>query len=486
MTTCPRCGVTHPLGIKDCEAACVAPRRDPLLGSVLNDRYEIQSLVGIGGMGRVYAALDIDLERRVAIKVLAQHLASDSIFVSRFKREVRASAASEHPNIVQVFDFGITSDGRPFMTMELLEGCDLAEELKKQKQLPIDRSVDICGQALFALSAAHAAGIVHRDLKPGNIFLMPRATSAWHDVRPTSRRSRDHVKVLDFGLSRFVSSDQSITELTKTGVTMGTAGYMAPEQIREQGKVDSRADLYSIGVILFYCVTGQKPFAGGNLFNLLTRVLEEPPPSPLSLNPFLPHEFDVLVRRALAKNPDERFQSAEEFISALIPFQTENSGNSTDEETANKDYGVPNNLTSSSSSSDESTSELDVERLPTVFGDDSEMLPTEIDHVNPLLEAEAAKKASPGPPPSAAGYQQDFLSCDTLKDSAFGQKFDSNSEDAVAPDMPADTPPPSTDHANRKRRFARLPRWLLLTVLFISALGLGLLLSYVLWGLNLT
>lgn len=321
MATCPRCGVEHPPGVTRCGAPEIGSPPDPLIGSNLVGKYEIRGLVGIGGMGRVYVAFDTHLHRLVAIKVLARHLAQDSIFIRRFKREARASAATGHPNIVQVLDFGTSSDGRPFMVMELLEGRDLSQELKQLGRLPISRSIDVVGQMLFGLVAAHEAGIIHRDLKPGNVFLAERRVATWNQVRRAGgHHDGDFVKLLDFGLSRFLTSEKSNTDLTGKGMTLGTTYYMAPEQIRNQGKVDGRADLYAVGVILFLCLTGRRPYDGDNPFTILHQILTNPIPDACALNPEIPFQLRDVVEKALAKESADRFQTAEEFIGALLPF----------------------------------------------------------------------------------------------------------------------------------------------------------------------
>ena len=294
-----------------------SPKGDPLIGQQLANKYDITGILGIGGMGRVYEAFDRHLKRQVAIKVLAEHLI-DAIFVSRFKREARASAATGHPNIVQVLDFGAVSDGRPFMVMELLQGRDLSAELNELCRLPLARAVDVVGQVLFALSAAHPAGIVHRDLKPGNIFLTERKVATWYRLNDPAG---DAVKVLDFGLTRFTTSTGNTSvEITKTGVALGTLSYMAPEQIQNPSNVDGRTDLYSVAVILFCCLTGQKPFVSKTPYNVINLILGEPTPDIRAYDPALPGALSEVINRGMAKQRDVRFQTAEEFIEALRPF----------------------------------------------------------------------------------------------------------------------------------------------------------------------
>ncbi|MEO6418406.1 MAG: serine/threonine-protein kinase, partial [Polyangiaceae bacterium] len=208
-----------------------------LVGSVLGGRYRIVRRMGAGGMGAVYEALQEDLNRRVAVKVLHPHLALDADLVQRFKREAQAAAALGHPNIVHVTDFQVNPGEQPFLVMEYLTGKSFRELMKEETRLPAKRAAFIATQVLSALAAAHEANIVHRDIKPDNIFLS--STSAMKDL----------VKVLDFGIAKLLKpSDEG--PLTMAGTVLGTLSYMAPEQARGE-VVDHRADLYALGCIMF-------------------------------------------------------------------------------------------------------------------------------------------------------------------------------------------------------------------------------------------
>lgn len=291
-------------------------------GALLGGRYHLIRLIGRGGMGRIYLAEDEQLGRRVALKILRESFAGESDFVERFRREAKAAAAIGHPNIVQVYDIGRTADGFHYLAMEALEGRDLRDELRTQGKLRLDRSVDLAGQILFALSAAHRAGIVHRDLKPSNIFLAHKAIANWSDLEASGRGETSSltVKLLDFGISRFLWRKQGDRELTGAGTVLGTAKYMAPEQIGGD-RVDGRADLYALGVILFECVTGTNPFGDDNVHSVMHRALQQPISDAHELAPDIPPAFSELLRIALSERRSDRYRLAEDFIVALRPFR---------------------------------------------------------------------------------------------------------------------------------------------------------------------
>jgi serine/threonine-protein kinase len=303
------------------EAVHDVPRR-------IGQKYGVIELLGEGGMGRVYLAEDMDLGRKVAIKVLSENLAGNREYTERFRREARAVAAIGHPNIVQVHEIGMTDEGCPFLVMELLEGSDLHDVLNTVGVLSVERAVDLMGQVLFALSAAHRVGIVHRDLKPENIYLTSRAVTTWSDFEDTTsnRRSPETAKILDFGISRFIEPVGSTApQLTQSGVVLGTPFYIAPEQIRDVAHVDGRADLFAVGVILFECLTGALPFTGDNVHTILHNVLAQPTPDPLARRPDLPEGIAAVIQRAMEKDPARRFQDADAFIEALMPYARKSS-----------------------------------------------------------------------------------------------------------------------------------------------------------------
>ena len=296
----------------------------------LPDRYRVVGKLASGGMGRVVLAEDSELGRRVAIKLIRDELARDPRFVERFWREARAAAAIGHPNIVQVFEVAKTESGLPYIVMEALEGRDLAEELRLLCRLPLRRAVDIAGQVLFALAAAHRAGVVHRDLKPGNVFLARREVASLGELE----RAGDDgargvtVKLLDFGVSRLLAPRLAPRQrLTAREDVIGTIKYMAPEQLESSCDVDGRADLYSLGVILFECVAGRSPFGGDDLvLGVMSRAFHRPVPRLHEVAPGVPEAFDEVLARALAESPDDRFADASAFVEALRPFHARPDG----------------------------------------------------------------------------------------------------------------------------------------------------------------
>jgi eukaryotic-like serine/threonine-protein kinase len=261
----------------------------------LGDRYEIESALGHGGMATVYRGRDRVLGRPVAIKVLAERYSGDEKFVTRFRREARAAAGLNHTNIVSVFDTGDT-DGRHYIVMEMVEGETLADLLRREGPLSPDRAARIAGTVARALEAAHEKGLIHRDVKPGNVML-----------------TRDgDVKVMDFGIARAATDDT----LTQTGMVLGTASYLSPEQSRGE-PVNHRSDVYSLGCVLYEMLTGRPPFEGGTPVGVAYKHVHERPDPPSSVNPAVPPEVEAVVMRALEKDPDARYPSADAFREAL-------------------------------------------------------------------------------------------------------------------------------------------------------------------------
>ena len=305
---CPACDRRFPAAFKVCPHDATpltdAPDdEDPMIGAVLGGSYEVIRMVGEGGMGRVYEARHQRLTtKRFAVKMLHPDLARQPEVVTRFQREAEASSVLSHPNVVDVFDVSSSADGRPYIVAELLQGEELGNHLDRVKTMTPAAAAHVVRQVSAALGAAHAAGIVHRDVKPENVFLTGEAA---------------HVKVLDFGISKVGDNKDG---LTKTGTVMGTPDYMAPEQARGD-KVDARADIYAAGAILYRAVTGKKPFEGfEDPMAVLTAVLTQEPPRPSELNPGVPLSLELVIQRAMAKNPAERFQSMAELDLALMPF----------------------------------------------------------------------------------------------------------------------------------------------------------------------
>lgn len=272
------------------------------IGEII-DRYRIESVLGEGGFGAVYRAKHVVMGRDVALKLLHPGTDQDDDTRERFLREAQAAAAVGHHAIVQVFDCGVTNDGNAFIAMEMLEGEDLEEHLKKHGSLSRERSVRLIVNLLDALDAAHKAGIVHRDLKPANVFLL---------------NGSDNVKILDFGISQM--RGEGIRNLTRTGMVMGTPHYMAPETFRGVANVDARADLYAVGAMLYELFTGTPPHDANSYEQLVVRVATMPAPAIRVALPDLPPGLAQLVDHALAANPEERWPDARSFREALLPF----------------------------------------------------------------------------------------------------------------------------------------------------------------------
>ncbi len=283
-------------------------RADPLLGTLLQEKYEVVRPLGRGGMGTVYEGLHTLIGRRVAIKTLHPQYAEKPAVVERFQREARAATAIGNEHIIEVTDLGRLPDGGVFLVLELLEGTDLGALLDDRGPQPVGRVAHVVSQMCEALTAAHAKGIVHRDLKPENVFLIQRGTDPWF------------VKVLDFGISKFRDSEHGAARMTQTGVPIGTPYFMAPEQAQGRKDVDHRADIYSLGVILFVALSGEHPFEHESLAALFVKILSDPPPDLAALRPDLPPEIVALVHRMLEKDPAKRPQSCAEVRRALAPF----------------------------------------------------------------------------------------------------------------------------------------------------------------------
>ena len=263
-------------------------------------RYRIDSVLGRGAMGVVYAAVDTRLGRRVAIKTVQRGFLADestaSEFAARFEREAQAAARLSHPNIVTIFDFG-EQDGESYIVMEFIPGRELAKVIDSGERLTLQQTVTLISELLDALGAAHAQGIVHRDVKPANVML----------------DATGHVKLADFGVARLVDNQQ---DRTMPGTLVGTPNYMSPEQILGQA-VGSRTDLFAVGVLLYQLLTGQKPFQGRSAFDTQKAIVQSEPPPPSSLQPGVPSAFDALVLQALAKRPEDRPADAAAFKQGL-------------------------------------------------------------------------------------------------------------------------------------------------------------------------
>jgi eukaryotic-like serine/threonine-protein kinase len=278
-------------------------------GDVLAGKYRVEKVLGYGGMGVVVSAFRGDLEQRVAVKFLSQAAAERPDAAERFRREARAAAKIRSEHVARVLDVGTLDSGLPYMVMEFLEGNDISDELRRLNVLPIHEAVEFVLQAIEALAEAHAAGVVHRDLKPGNLFLARRADG--------SRR----VKVLDFGISKALTGS-SVEELslTKTAALIGSPLYMAPEQMRSAKDVDTRADIWSLGAMLYEMLTGQPPYTGESIPQLCAALLHDDPIPLRQHRPEIPEGLEQAVLRCLMKDRNHRFSTVYELGRALLPF----------------------------------------------------------------------------------------------------------------------------------------------------------------------
>jgi len=265
-----------------------------VVGELIAGRYELEKLVGSGGMSNVFRAHDRLLERTVALKILHEQYTRDDDYVERFRREARAVAKLAHPNIVTVIDRG-EQDGRQFIVFEYVEGPNL-KELTRDGPLETREAIELTLQVARALSFAHERGLVHRDVKPQNVLL----------------NDDGQAKVTDFGIARSLD----VQGVTQTGTVLGTSDYIAPEQARGQ-RVDPKTDIYSLGAVLYELLVGDVPFSGDNFVAVAMRHVSEPAPSVLEHRPDCPMRLDLAIQRAMAKDPDDRFESMNEFCAEL-------------------------------------------------------------------------------------------------------------------------------------------------------------------------
>ena len=284
--------------------------RRSLVGQTIDGKYKVRDVLGEGGMGSVFEAEHTAIGRIVAMKVLHPAQATKKVAVKRFHQEARAAGGIGHPNICEVFDFGTLSDGSPYLVMERRKGETLASRIAAEGGLPFLDVLDTVIQVLSGLAAAHERGILHRDIKPENVFLAERPGYA-----PIA-------KLLDFGVSKVVggapnSEWDDDTDLTKTGMVMGTPYYMSPEQARGDRNLDGRVDIYACGVLLYEALTGQRPFVAKNYNSLLVLILQGKARPPRELRASIPVDLERVVLKAMAKNRDDRYQVASELAQAL-------------------------------------------------------------------------------------------------------------------------------------------------------------------------
>jgi serine/threonine-protein kinase len=266
-----------------------------VVGELIAGRYELEELVGKGGMSTVYRAKDQLLERTVAIKLLHEHYSRDDDYVERFRREARAAAQLSHPNIVTVIDRG-EDGGRQFIVFEYVDGQNLKQLVESKGRLPVRTALELGIEIGSALAFAHENGLVHRDVKPQNVLL-----------------GNGDVKVTDFGIARSADVQHGLTE---TGTVLGTSDYIAPEQASGQ-PVSALSDVYSLGVVIYELLAGEPPFSGDNFLAVAMRHVNDPVPSVVAVRPDVPLRLDAALRRAMAKDPDDRFESMADFVAEL-------------------------------------------------------------------------------------------------------------------------------------------------------------------------
>ena len=278
----------------------------PVPQGVVAGKYRLTRLLGRGGMGAVWEGTHTSLGTRVAVKFIDAEYAESPEARSRFENEARAAARLRSRHVVEVYDHGVSEDGRPFIVMEFLQGEPLDKRLDRVSRLPAKDTAQIVMQICRALAKAHAANIVHRDLKPENVFLV------WDDEERT-----DVVKVVDFGIAKFNDTSMSSSSATRTGSVLGTPHYMSPEQARGLRSVDSRSDLWSVAVIAYRCIVGALPFEGEAVGDLLVKLCTAPIPVPSQIAPDVPPGFDAWLQKGLTREPAQRFQTAAQLSESL-------------------------------------------------------------------------------------------------------------------------------------------------------------------------
>lgn len=307
---CPACNGEFPADLVVCpndRTMLLTPKKDELIGQILNDRYKVVEEVGRGGMSAVYRGVHELMDRTVAIKVLLPQLVSDQISIKRFQQEAQAASHLQHPNVITVYDYGFVASGQPYLVMDFLEGESLSEIIKADKHVPVKRVIPIFMQACEALEHAHQKGVIHRDLKSSNIMLID------------FEGKKDFVKVVDFGIAKLMpSSGKQSQNLTQTGEVFGSPIYMSPEQCMAQS-LDARSDIYSMGAMIYEALTGQPPLMGQSIIDTMQMHMSTPPKPFKEIRPDLsiPDALERVVLKALAKKPEQRYQSMQELRDAM-------------------------------------------------------------------------------------------------------------------------------------------------------------------------
>ncbi|HEY9713012.1 MAG TPA: serine/threonine-protein kinase, partial [Chroococcales cyanobacterium] len=302
---CPTCHNTYEGNVVECPKDKTPLRgglNDPYIGKVFADRYEIESILGFGGMSVVYKAKHKLMDRTVAIKMLHNKLKEDSVARDRFQVEAQACSSLNHQNVITVYDFGVTSDGEPFFVMDCLEGESLKDLIDRKFRLTVDRALPIFRQIADGLDAAHKKGIVHRDLKPANVILVKQDDGS------------ECVKLVDFGIAKVMPQEgKEAHRLTQTGEVFGSPLYMSPEQCKGKD-LDNRSDIYALGCVMYEALSGIPPFEGGSFLETMNMHVgnEARPINDVEADAKVPREIQDVIDRCMEKNPDQRFQSAAE------------------------------------------------------------------------------------------------------------------------------------------------------------------------------
>jgi serine/threonine-protein kinase len=307
MKLCPKCGNEYPDTTTLCptDGSALSKTDDSIIGRTLAGKYRIDERLSEGGMGSVYRGTHILMDKTVAVKVLQPSLAADEKIVARFSREARAASRISHPHALSVTDFGEDEDGVVFLVMEYLSGKTLKEIIRDDGPLPLTRVVEIMKQVCGALDAAHEQGVVHRDLKSDNIMMV-------------STNGSDYAKVLDFGIAKIKEREGDYDPgLTAPDLVIGTPQYMSPEQCSQTQEIDARSDVYSLGVILYEMLVGHVPFTGSSPTTIMLKHMQDEPPSVLEERPDLPPAVGLIISRALAKLPENRYRSAGALVNDL-------------------------------------------------------------------------------------------------------------------------------------------------------------------------
>ncbi len=306
MLLCEHCGQRHNEVHRYCPVTgkLLAPQRFFPPGTLLDGKYRIGEALGAGGVGAVFAVTHMLLDKRMAVKVMLPELSQDREMAARMAREAQAASATGHPNVATVTDMGWSDQGSMYIVMELLSGRTLTEVIRDESPLPPPRAAELTCQLLAGLEAVHGRGIVHRDIKPDNLMVIEL------DQQP-------QLKILDFGISKFLQDDELRQSLTSTGIVLGTPYYMSPEQARGDPDLDHRADIYAVGGVLYSLLTGRRPLTAADHASMLTAILEATIEAPSKHVPGIPPELDALVLKALARQPAERFEDADAMRRAL-------------------------------------------------------------------------------------------------------------------------------------------------------------------------